>query len=168
MNRETHILEVTLTLFLLHGAFLVKVDDPGGAFGFGFGHHFFNDFFNAVSFRFNGTGKWITSQSSKANCANFLLCRYFWRHAVIVNKNEIAINIDNISGGRIIEWYNGNVFFADLLPDIQLCPVGDRKDPDTFTLVNFSIIEVPEFRPLIFGIPLMGTITEGEYSFFGP
>jgi hypothetical protein len=38
-------------------------------------------------------------------------------------------------------------------------------DSPWLTLV---FIKLPEFRPLIFGIPLVGLITEREYPFLGP
>lgn len=40
------ILEVSLPFLLFHAAVLVEVDDAGGAFAYGNGHHFLHNFFD--------------------------------------------------------------------------------------------------------------------------
>ena len=56
----------------------------------------------------------------------------------------------------------------DVLPDIQLGPVAQRKCAYALALVHFTVEQVPEFRSLIFGIPLMKTVAKAVNAFLGP
>src|SRR4051794_14695124 len=56
----------------------------------------------------------------------------------------------------------------NVLPDIHLCPVRERKHAQTFTLVNLSVEHIPQFRTLVSGIPLPAFVPEGENALFRP
>src|SRR6056300_362611 len=55
----------------------------------------------------------------------------------------------------------------DILPDVKFGPVGDGEHANTFTLVGFTVIKVPQFRALILGVPAMILVTEGVNPFLG-
>jgi hypothetical protein len=48
------------------------------------------------------------------------------------------------------------VFLVDVLPDVDLRPVGEREDADRLPLVDLAVVEVPQLRALVLGIPLVG------------
>ena len=56
----------------------------------------------------------------------------------------------------------------DILPDIQLGPVGERKDPNTLPRSDTGVVEIPEFRPLILGVPAVAGAAKGKNTFLGP
>ena len=55
----------------------------------------------------------------------------------------------------------------DVVPDVELGPVGKRKHANAFAGADAAVEEVPEFGALIFWIPLTGAIAEGENAFLG-
>src|SRR5688572_26587615 len=67
---------------------------------------------------------------------------------------------------RKIDRWQGNIFFTDIIPDIQLCPVADREHSYIFTFMDTSIISIPKLRSLKLWIPLTKFITNGKNPFF--
>ena len=61
----------------------------------------------------------------------------------------------------------GYLFQVDVVPDIELSPVGEGEDADAFAGVDARVIDVPQLGALVFGVPLAGTVTEGEDALFG-
>src|SRR5688572_10979354 len=57
-------------------------------------------------------------------------------------------------------------FMTYIIPDIQLCPVADRKYPYIFSFMNSAVINVPKLRTLQLWIPLSKFITNRKNSFF--
>ena len=55
----------------------------------------------------------------------------------------------------------------NVLPDVEFGPVGKRENPDAFALVDAAVIQIPQFRTLILGIPLAILIAEGEDPLLG-
>lgn len=49
-------LKIPFPLLLLHTSILVEINNAGGTFAFGGGHHLLNDFLDGVGLRFNCTG----------------------------------------------------------------------------------------------------------------
>ena len=57
-------------------------------------------------------------------------------------------------------------FSLYIIPDIQFCPVGNRKSPHIFTFIYSTIIDIPYFRSLFFWIPLTKVVPYRKYPFF--
>ncbi len=55
----------------------------------------------------------------------------------------------------------------DVVPDVELGPVGEREDADAFAGVDAGVVEVPELGALVLGVPLAGSVAEGEDAFLG-
>src|SRR5262245_54734238 len=53
------------------------------------------------------------------------------------------------------------------MPDIELRPVGKREDTDALAVVNSTVVDIPEFRPLVLGFPLSERIAEGVDPLLG-
>src|SRR3546814_8527751 len=60
------------------------------------------------------------------------------------------------------------LFRSDILPDVQCGPVADREDADALPLVLAGIVEVPQFRALVLGIPAVAGGAEGEDALLRP
>ena len=56
---------------------------------------------------------------------------------------------------------------VDVLPDIQLGPVGKRENADALALVDAAVVEVPQLRPLILRVPLAERVAEGVDALLG-
>src|SRR4029077_15228275 len=50
----------------------------------------------------------------------------------------------------------------DVLPHVELGPVGDREDAHLLALADLAVVEIPELGPLGAGIPLAEVVTERE------
>ncbi len=50
----------------------------------------------------------------------------------------------------------------DVVPDVELGPVGKREDADALAFVDAAVVEVPEFGPLILGVPLAEGVAEAS------
>ena len=68
---------------------------------------------------------------------------------------------------REIERHHRNFLLLDVAPDIKFGPIGERKNADRFARRNAAIVEVPQFRPLVFRIPDVVGGAEGEHAFLG-
>src|SRR5436190_19433415 len=57
-------------------------------------------------------------------------------------------------------------FMTYIIPDIQFCPVADRKYSYIFSFMNSAIINIPKLRSLQFWIPLSKLISYRKDPFF--
>src|SRR6516225_726811 len=69
--------------------------------------------------------------------------------------------------GKIYGW-KVNFFTPDIMPYVKFSPVADRENPHIFSLLNFAVVDIPEFRPLSLRIPLAKFVPDREDSFLGP
>src|SRR5262249_44593466 len=53
-----------------------------------------------------------------------------------------------------IERDDGNLLRLNVEPDVQLGPVGERENANAVALIMAAVIEVPQCRPLVLGVPL--------------
>ena len=56
---------------------------------------------------------------------------------------------------------------VDVLPDVHLGPVREREDAQALAGMNARVVEVPQLRALVLGIPLALFVAEGEDAFLG-
>src|SRR5690554_1850457 len=61
-----------------------------------------------------------------------------------------------------------DIFQFDVLPYIHFRPVGDRKNPEVFADMFFTVEKVPKLWTLVFGIPLAELVTMGKETLLGP
>ena len=90
------------------------------------------------------------------------------RQAVVVDHDHHAVALDDRPLLGEVQRDDRNVFEVDVLPDVELGPVGERKDADAFALVDLGVVEVPQLGPLVLGIPAVELIAEGEDALLGP
>lgn len=60
-----------------------------------------------------------------------------------------------------------DLFQIDVLPDIQLGPVGEREHPDALPLVDLAVVDAPQLRALVLRIPAVGLVAEGVDTLLG-
>ena len=58
-------------------------------------------------------------------------------------------------------------FLADVFPHVHFGPIAERKDAHVFAGIEPGVVEIPDFRPLVLGIPLAEGVAEAEESLLG-
>ena len=76
--------------------------------------------------------------------------------------------MDHLPLGRVVQRHDGNVFDVDVIPDVQLRPVAQREHAERFARIVTRVEHVPQFRPLVLGVPLHGFVAKGEDPFLRP
>ena len=66
-----------------------------------------------------------------------------------------------------VERDDGNLFEMDVVPDVELGPVGEREDADALAGADAAVEEDPQLGALVLRIPLAGAIAEGEDALLG-
>src|SRR5437660_7710331 len=59
------------------------------------------------------------------------------------------------------------LLLGDVLPHVELCPIGDRKDARVLPFVQTPIVETPHLRPLALRLPLTELVAEREDALLG-
>lgn len=85
---------------------------------------------------------------------------------IVIHHHQHAVTFQNRAFSSQIQRHDVDVFQPDVLPDILLCPVGEREDAYTFAFINLTVIVTPQLWPLIFRVPAMETVTKGVNTFF--
>ena len=89
------------------------------------------------------------------------------RHALVVAQDQHAVALDDRPLLGEIERHDRDVFLQDVLPDIELGPVGQRKDADRLAWRDAGVVDLPHFRALVLGVPGMLGVAEGEDALLG-
>ena len=61
-----------------------------------------------------------------------------------------------------------DLFVGDVLPDVELGPVGEGEDPDVLAPAVAAVVEVPQFGALGLGVPLPELVAEAEDPLLRP
>ena len=56
---------------------------------------------------------------------------------------------------------------VDVLPDVELGPVGEREHAHVLALADPAVVEVPQLGALVLGVPLAELVAEGEDPLLG-
>ena len=57
------------------------------------------------------------------------------------------------------------LFLFDVFPNVHFGPVGEREHAHVLAGIHPGVVKIPDFRALIFGIPLAEGIAEAEETF---
>jgi hypothetical protein len=89
------------------------------------------------------------------------------RHALVVDHDQGAVAIDHRPHRRQVERHDRDVLEVDVLPDVELGPVRQRKDADRFARVLARVVEPPELGPLRLRVPAVLGAAEREDALLG-
>ena len=99
---------------------------------------------------------------------------FFEGFSVVVVAGEVvgvgeqdAVAVDGEAFVGEVDGRYRDVFLEDVLPDVQFGPVAEGEDSEVFAVVAAAVVEVPEFRSLVFGVPLAEFVSVAEEAFFG-
>ena len=88
------------------------------------------------------------------------------RHIVLHRNQRAAAHHHRARLGEV-QRHDRDVFLVDVVPDVQLGPVGKREDADALAFIDAAVVEVPEFGTLILGVPLAEGVAEGVDTLLG-
>ena len=159
-------LKISFAFFLLHAGFLVEVNHTSCTFALCGSHHFLHNLFYCVSFTFYRSCERPASKSTETYFFHLYFVLVLFRQTVVVRHNELSVEVDDRSFLCKVQWNNRNILKTYVLPYIKFGPVAQREHTDAFSFSDAGIINVPKLRTLVFRVPLVEFISEGEYTFF--
>src|SRR5664279_1241431 len=83
------------------------------------------------------------------------------------DRNEQAAPAHDLAPMREIEAGQRQALAFDVLPDVELGPVGDGKDAQVLARMQVGVVEVPALGPLVLRIPLAEAVTKREHALLG-
>src|SRR5882672_12418123 len=91
----------------------------------------------------------------------------FARRGDLGHWDEQSLPAHHASAVRIVDRGHGEPLAVDVLPDVQLGPVTDRKHPHVLALRDAGVVEAPQLRALVLRVPLTEFVAEREYPLLG-
>src|SRR5437764_5269820 len=73
-----------------------------------------------------------------------------------------------MSGVYKVALWDLDLLLGDVLPDVELGPVGQREHPDVFAPLVPAVVERPQLGPLVLRVPLSEFVPEREDPLLGP
>ena len=86
----------------------------------------------------------------------------FQAEALVIHHEDQAVAPHGRARRREVQRHDLDAFEMDVLPDIELGPVRDRKDADAFALGLVRVVEVPQFGALLLRVPAVIATPEAE------
>ena len=90
------------------------------------------------------------------------------RQTVVVCHDQVAVDLYARAFLGKVQRYDRNILQADILPDIQLRPVGQREHTDALPFMDTGVVDVPQLRTLVLRVPLVELVAERIDTFFRP
>ncbi|MEN9682098.1 MAG: hypothetical protein RLZZ627_1991, partial [Pseudomonadota bacterium] len=143
------------------------IDEAALSFGGGGEEHFLNDFRERRCGGFDGAGQGIAAQGPEADGSDLGGFTGLEGHALVIDHDEGTVSFHDGAWRCEIERDDWNVLKIDVLPDIELGPVRQRENANTFAFVDLAVVDIPKFRTLVFGIPAVIFVSEGVDPLLG-
>ena len=84
-----------------------------------------------------------------------------------VDGEQHAVALDDLALVREVELGQVDLLVADVGPDVEFGPVGQREHPDVLALAVPPVVEVPQLRTLVARIPRAELVAEAEHALLG-
>ena len=82
------------------------------------------------------------------------------RQPLVVHQEERARTLDHGSRFGEVEGHDRNLLVLDVAPDVELGPVGERKDAQALAGMLARVVQAPDLRPLVLRIPPLVRVAE--------
>src|SRR5271156_2698395 len=116
---------------------------------------FLNDLGQRRGLALDRTGQRITAQSAKAHGANFgALAGRQWK-AIVIHHEKYAVPLDDRAVGGKVQGNDRDILQVNVLPNIQLGPIGNGEYTDALAFVRGGVVETPKLGALILRVPAM-------------
>src|SRR5437016_2503209 len=124
------------------------VDDAALSLGGFAQEHLREDRGERVGLTLDGAGEGIATEGAEAHLLQEWLLTGLKRHARIVHHDERAVALHDGARSGQVQRYDGDGFLPDVLPDIELGPVRERKHPKALPGSLAGVVEAPELGAL--------------------
>src|SRR5690606_5764824 len=81
---------------------------------------------------------------------------------------EHAVAFEDLARVGEVDRRDLDALTPDVVPHVELGPVGQREDPDVLALADPRVVEVPQLGALVLRVPLAEVVAEGEDPLLGP
>ena len=88
--------------------------------------------------------------------------------ALVIDHDQRAVLLDHLTLGGEVQRHDRDLLQVDVLPDIQLGPIGQREHADRLALLDLAVIDVPQLGTLVLRVPAMLGVAEGIDALLGP
>src|SRR3954469_17757769 len=78
------------------------------------------------------------------------------------DRVEHPVAAEHVALVREVDLRELEILARDVLPDVELGPVRDREHPDVLALADACVVEVPQLRALVLGVPAAEVVAERE------
>ncbi len=147
------------------------VDHPALALASTGQEHFLDDFRQRGRGGFHGTGQRVAAEGTETHHllgdARLFLVRQVLKDALVVDHDQRAVLLDHFALGGEVQRHDRDLLQVDVLPDVQLGPVGQREDADRLTLLDLAVVHVPQLGALVLRVPAVLAVTEGVHALLG-
>ena len=89
------------------------------------------------------------------------------RLQVLVHRQQHPVALEHLALVGVVDRRQLDLLGADVGPDVELGPVGQREHPDVLALVVAAVVQVPQLGPLGLRIPLAELVAEAEHPLLG-
>ena len=129
--------------------------------------HLLDDLGQGVRCRFHCAGERVAPQGAESDRFVLHLLTRFELKALVVHHDQHAVPFHHRPDSGIVKRHDRDPLQVDVLPDVQLGPVGQREDPDALPRLYSGIVEVPQLRALVLGIPAVIGAAKGKNPLLG-
>src|ERR1700722_1518868 len=161
-------LEISFALAVLHCRLREAVVGPGGAaFGDSGTGDLADDLLDRVGTRAHRPGAGGVTHRAEAHG---LLADLFGslRAHPLAEGEQHAVAFDDLALVRVVDRRQLDPLPPDVLPDVELGPVGEGEGRQVFAGPHGALVELPEFGSLALRVPLTEGVAKREHPLLGP
>ena len=146
---------------------MVRVDESALALGDPGAEGLGDDLLQRAGGALDGAGKRVAAQGAEAHHAGLRLFPGLHGQSLVIHHDPGARPEDHGPVLGEVEGHDGDLLPLDVLPHVEFGPVREGKDPDGLALADAGVVQVPQLRPLVLGIPAVALGAEGEDALLG-
>src|SRR3954447_5090714 len=167
-SRNSSISEIPFLLAVLHGRLGEPVVGPGGtSLGDAGGRHLLDDLVDGGRHRLHRAGAVHVAHGPVADGG--LVGPLFWPGPdPLADGQQHAVPFDDLPAVGEVHLGDLQALALDVLPHVELGPVGNGEGPDVLALADAPVVERPQLGPLRLGIPLPEVVPERKHPLLGP
>src|SRR3546814_6054379 len=109
----------------------------------------------------------VAAQGAEADLLHHRRLAVAQGQALVVHHDQRAVALHHRALSGEVQRRHRDVLPEDVQPDIELGPVRDREHAHRLPFVDPGVVEVPELRSLVLGIPAMLLAAETEDALLG-
>src|SRR4051812_17912519 len=160
--------KIALLLFLLHAcAAGIAVNHPALTLRTPRHEHLGDDVLDRLRLALDRPRQRVATERAEAHLAHHRLLAV-QREALVVDHQDHAVAFHRRPLRRIIQRHDLDLLLEDVLPHVELGPVGQREHADALAPALADIVQRPQLGPLALGVPAVVFVAEAEDALLGP